>query len=171
MTALTEGLHRSLIGALGAAVVEHSALRSKPLSLDLELPAPPRLRCYTYSLVFGGKQRPNEFKGVLRVPGQKVGSYGSFDFSGGRFAIVIAYHRDLDVWVLWDSLLHPRFKNGGNIQVHKRVVLETAAGGTARQERTVKSGQIETILCARSSYLLPVLTERLVTSGVGSSSE
>jgi hypothetical protein len=169
VTALTEGLHRSLIDSLGPAVVEHSALRSKPISLDLELPAPPRLRCYVYSLVFGGKRRPNEFKGVLRVPGQKVGSYGSFDFSGGRFAVVIAYHRDLDVWVLWDSLLHPRFKNGGNIQVRRSVILEAAAAGTARQERSVKSRQTETILCARSSYLLETLTERLVTSGMGSS--
>ena len=79
---------------------------------------------YLYSLVVGGKSRPGEFKAVLRVPGQVVGEYGTFDHSGSRLAVLAAYREDLDVFVLWDASLHERFKHGGNMQVKDSVVAQ-----------------------------------------------
>ncbi len=57
-----------------------------------------------YTLVGGVEtKRPNEFKAILRVPGQAVGKYGAFDFSEDRLALLLAYRPELDVFVLWDA--------------------------------------------------------------------
>ncbi len=82
MNAVTVRLHRAFLDALSGHVVVHGDLTTKPLDLDLALPLPQRLRLYLYSLVVGGKRRPGEFKAVLRVPGQVVGEYATFDHSG-----------------------------------------------------------------------------------------
>lgn len=104
MTAITEKLHRAFLRPLGDAVLRHSPAGDKPLSVDLALPNPPRLRVYMYTLVGGvGTVRPNEYKAVLRVPGQAVGAYDSFDHSDGRLALVVGYRADLDVFVFWDA--------------------------------------------------------------------
>ena len=97
MTVITVRLHCAFLDALDGQVHAHGDLNTKPLDLDLALPLPRHLRLYLYSLVVGGKNRPGEFKAVLRVPGQVVGEYGSFDYSGGRLAVLAAYRDDLDV--------------------------------------------------------------------------
>ena len=162
MSTDTGDLHGLLIESLGESVEDHSLLDSKPLELDLRAPLPSQLRCYVYNLVDGGARRPNEFKAVLRVPGQPVGQYGSFDHSGGRVTMVLAYRSDLDVWVLWDALLHPRFKNGGNIQVRRSVVLDAAVSGGAEQTRRVKGGHMEQILACRSDGLGEAIRRRFM---------
>ena len=53
MTAITEELHRAFLRPLGDAVLRHSSAGDKPLSVDLALPNPPRLRVYMYTLVGG----------------------------------------------------------------------------------------------------------------------
>src|SRR5687768_18335551 len=112
MPGVTASLHGAFVGALAGAVVSHSDINSKPLTVDLALPNPPRLRVYMYTLVGGvGTVRPNEYKAVLRVPRQPVGAYDSFDHSDGRVALLVGYRADLDVFVLWDASLHPKFKN------------------------------------------------------------
>ena len=162
MSADTGDLHGLLIEALGEGVDSHSSLEVKPLEMDLVPPLPPQLRCYVYNLVEGGRQRPNEYKAVLRVPGQPVGHYGAFDHSGGRVVMVLAYRPDLGVWILWDALLHPRFKNGGNIQVRRSVVLEAAASGWAEQVRQVRGGYTEEILACRSEGLAEAIRRRFM---------
>ena len=82
---ITQELHGAFLRPLGDLVLRHSARAEKPLTVDLALPNPPRLRVYMYTLVGGvGTVRPNEYKAVLRVPGQPVGAYDSFDHSDGR---------------------------------------------------------------------------------------
>ena len=162
MSTDTADLHSLLIQSLGECVMRHSSVETKPLELDLHLPLPPQLRCYVYNLVEGGSRRPNEYKAVLRVPGQPVGHYGSFDHSGGRVTMVLAYREDLDVWVLWDTLLHPRFKNGGNIQVRRSVVFDAAATGWAEQSRNVRGGFVEVIVVCRSGGLRNAIRRRLL---------
>ena len=165
MTALTDRLHQAFLDGLGAGVESHSDLRMKPLCVDLRLPLPPRLRVYAYSLVEGGVRRRNEYKIVLRLPGQEYGQYASFDHSGERFALVVGYRPDLDVFVLWDASLHPRFKWGGNLQVRDSVVHTAAAVGRAEQRRTLSSGAIELVIGCQSSTLVHGIEDRLASTG------
>ena len=165
MTIITEELHTAFLRPLGRSVVTHSTISDKPLHVDLLLPNPPRLRVYMYSLVQGGAARPNEYKAVLRVPGQPVGHYGSFDHSGGRLAVLIAYRQDLDVFVLWDASLHSRFKNGGNVQVRDITVHTAAAIGRTEQRRTLVSGTTEVVIACQSSGLMAAINDRLAWTG------
>jgi len=150
MSAVTKRLHQAFLDAVTACLVAHGDVETKPLEVDLALPLPQRLRVYLYSLVVGGNSRPGEFKAVLRVPGQAVGEYASFDHSGGRLAVLAAYREDLDVFVLWDASLHERFKHGGNIQVKNTIVASAAATGWAEQRRPLRSGLTEMVFACRS---------------------
>ena len=166
MPGVTETLHGAFVGALAGAVLSHSDLASKPLCVDLVLPNPPRLRVYMYTLVGGvGTVRSGEYKAVLRVRGQAVGAYDSFDHSDGRLALVVGYRADLDVFVLWDASLHPRFKNGGNIQVRDSTVHEAAVAGYARQDRPLSTGAVEIVIACQSRTLARAVDERLATTG------
>ncbi|GEJ56639.1 hypothetical protein AMYX_13800 [Anaeromyxobacter diazotrophicus] len=119
-----------------------------------------------YTLVGGvGTKRAQEHKAVLRVPGQKVGHYASFDFSGDRLALLVAYNRQLDVFVLWDASLHPRFKHGGNMQVHENTVLKAAALGRAEQTRVLSGGEREVVIACQSSTLAKALEDRVSWTG------
>lgn len=166
MSIVTADLHRALLLALGDCVTWHSSDESKPIHIDLSTPIQLRLQAYMYSLVDGGKKRKNEFKAVLRVPGQRVGDYGSFEHSRDRLTLLLAYRSDLDVFVFWDAVLHPRFKNGGNVQVKGTTVNAAAALGWATQERPLSSsGVIEHVIACQSWNLLEAITERVHTLG------
>ena len=165
MSAITVRLHQAFLDAVDGHLVGHGDLNTKPLSLDLALPLPPHLRLYLYSLVVGGKSRPGEFKAVLRVPGQVVGEYGTFDHSGDRLAVLAAYREDLDVFVLWDASLHERFKHGGNMQVKDTVVAHAAATGWAEQRRPLRSGITEIVFACRSSSLPRAIADRITWTG------
>ena len=166
MSGITEALNRAFLRPLGESVIWHSSAADKPLCVDLSLPHPPRLRVYMYSLVGGvGTVRPNEYKAVLRVRRQAVGDYGGFDHSDGRLALLVAYRVDLDVFVLWDASLHPRFKNGGNIQVRDTTVHEAAAAGRAEQRRPLSSGITEVVIACQSSNLAQAINDRLTWTG------
>ena len=165
MSALTARLHRAFLDGLNGHVLAHGDLNTKPLDLDLALPLPPHLRLYLYSLVVGGKSRRGEFKAVLRVPGQIVGEYGTFDHSGGRLAVLAAYRDDLDVFVLWDASIHERFKHGGNMQVKDTVVAQAAATGWAEQRRPLRSGITEIVFACRSSSLPRAIADRVKWTG------
>ena len=165
MSAVTKLLHHAFLDALTAGLVGHGDVETKPLEVDLALPLPQRLRVYLYSLVVGGNSRPGEFKAVLRVPGQAVGEYASFDHSGGRLAVLAAYREDLDVFVLWDASLHERFKHGGNMQVKNTIVASAAATGWAEQRRPLRSGVTELVFACRSKSLPRAISARNTWTG------
>ncbi|MES2326287.1 MAG: hypothetical protein V4499_03005, partial [Pseudomonadota bacterium] len=106
-----------------------------------------------------------EYKVVLRTPGQPLNQYGTFDHSDGRFTIVGGYDATLDVFVLWDAVLHPRFKNGGNLQVRDEAVRTAAAIGGAEQVRNLSSGQRELVLACQSSTLSRAIAARMASTG------
>jgi hypothetical protein len=119
-----------------------------------------------YTLVGGvGTKRANEFKAILRVPGQPVGKYGSFDFSDDRLAVLVAYRPELDVFVLWDASLHARFKNGGNIQVRDTTVFTAAASGRAEQARNLTGNVREVVIACQSWTLERALEDRIAWTG------
>ena len=159
-------VHRTFLDALGLAVIAHGDVQQKPLNVDLALPLPPRLRVYAYSLVSAaGTRRQREYKASLRISGQVVNTYASFDHSEGRFAIVIAYRQDLNVFVLWDASLHPRFKNGGNIQVKDTTVLNAVATGYELQLRTLATGVTEVVIACIAKNLPRAISERIYYTG------
>lgn len=164
-SAIVTDLNMAFLRPLGSAVMWHSSTVEKPLTVDLALPNPPRLRVYMYTLVGGSPMRPNEFKAVLRVPGQPVGVYGSFDHSDDRLALLVAYRADLDVFVLWDASLHPRFKNGGNIQVRGTTVHAAASSGRSDQRRPLSSGITEIVIACQSWTLLAAINDRVAWTG------
>ena len=102
---------------------------------------------------------------MLRVPKQAVGAYDSFDHSDGRLALVVGYRADLDVFVFWDASLHPRFKNGGNIQVRDSTVNAAAATGRAEQHRPLSSGIVEVVIACQSWNLAQALSDRVALTG------
>lgn len=166
MIALTRKLHQAFLDALGAAVQWHSSVLEKPLCVNLTLPNPPRLRVYVYSLIGGvGTVRPNEYKICLRVPGQRSGEDGSFDHSEGWLALAVGYKDDLDVFVLWDTSLHPRFRWAGNLQVRDETVHRAASVGRAWQFRSLTSGAKEVVIACQSSNLAQALNDRLACTG------
>ncbi len=166
MGSVTEKIHDRFLCALARSVVQHSDVCLKPLRVDLDPPHPPRLRVYAYSLVGGlGTVRPHEYKSVLRVPGQAVGEYGSFEYTSDRIALVIGYHVALDVFVLWDASMHLQFKNGGNIQVKDTTVLHAAATGWAEQVRSLSGGRKEFVLACQSWTLGKAIHARILNTG------
>ena len=165
-SAVTARLHQAFLQPLAGTVESSSDIGRKPLLVDLGPPHPPRLRVYLYSLVHGaGERQRREYKIVLRIPGQPVDEYGSFDHSDGRFTILAGYDSTLDVFVLWDAVLHPRFKNGGNLQVRDEVVRKAAAVGSAEQIRRLGNGSRELALACQSHGLAGALAARVASTG------
>jgi len=166
MTARTGRLNEALLLALGSSVAKHSDRARKPLLLDFAAPEALRLRIYAYSLVGGvGERARREYKIVLRVPAQEVGAYGTFEQTADRFTTVVGYDVNLDVFVVWDASLHPRFKNGGNLQVRDEVVWAAAAEGSAKTVRILSSGAREAVFACRSATLRQTLRSRIATTG------
>lgn len=167
MSLLTQALHEAFLRPFGERAMVLGSMRDKPMLLNLTLPLPPRLRVYMYSLVgSGGATRHGEYKAVLRLRGQAVGTYGSFDHGDDRLAIVVGYRADLDVFVLWDASLHPQFKNGGNIQVLSETVMRAASTGHAEQRRRlVNLRTTEMVLACRSATLVETVRRRVALTG------
>lgn len=166
MTARTRRLHEAILAAMHPRVAAHSDLGIKPLLVDLSAPEPLSLRLYMYSLVGGtGERARREYKVVLRVPAQNVGEYGAFDHAGDRFTTVVGYRADLDVFVLWDASLHPRFKNGGNLQVRDETVRLAAATGAAQAIRRLSGGAQEVVFACQTPRFMDALRARIMATG------
>jgi hypothetical protein len=166
VTAITVRNHERFIEALGERVLGHGDVGTKPLDVNLAPPLPTAVRLYMFSLVEGGASRQHEYKAVMRVPGQRVGEYASFDHGGHRLAVLCAYRDDLGVFVVWDASLHPQFKQGGNVRVAKETVLGGAAQGWAEQRRRVRLARSwETIYACQPRHLERALREMMLTGG------
>ncbi|MDC0675978.1 hypothetical protein [Nannocystis radixulma] len=166
MTAITEELHRSFLRPLHASVTYHDPLATKPLCVDFALPLPPRVRLYMYTLVGGmGTKRSFEYKVSLRLPGQRPGEIRSFDYSLGRYVLLVGYAQDLDVFVFWDASLRQGFKNGDNVQVSVSTVLAAASSGRAEQLRSLTTGEDEIVIACQSWTLAQALEDRVAWTG------
>lgn len=153
-------LHDALLKALGDAVVWHSDPSKKPLELDLAGLLPSRVRIYMYTLTDPPGGRPaGEFKIQLIAPGQKKGDLAMFDDSGGRVVLLIGYHPDTNVFVLWDAMLYPAFPHSRNVQVSGETVYGAFSGAVVAQERKLKTG-MERVLAARGGKVAAAVRER-----------
>jgi hypothetical protein len=102
------------------------------------------------------------------VPGQSANQYRSFDNADGRFALVIGYHVHLDVFVLWDASMHPRFTSGWNIQVRDSTVYTAAAVGRAAQLRRLSNGATEIVFACQSCTFAEAVDARVAATGATS---
>lgn len=167
---MTRGyLHRSLVRALRqatAVVPTEEALQAKPLTLDLSGSLPPRLRLYAYAATQHSSERQQgTFKAQLTggtpsgVPGRYV-----FDRSGDVRPVLIGYHPDLQVFVLWDADLHDQgagFPFSKSVQAPPSIVWAAAARGIASTTRHLRSAGEESIVAARADYLVKAVRIRI----------
>jgi hypothetical protein len=168
-------LHRVLVRALGSAVdgvPPDEALKRKPLVLDLASPLPPRLRFYVYTATQHPSERqPGTFKIQLSVgvtrdgrPAPPRAKRRWFDRADNIRPIVMGYHPDWNLFILWDADLHDL--NGGfgsskNVQTPPEIVWAALAKDIAHGSRRLHGRLTETIVAARPHRLVEALSMRI----------
>ncbi|MET9833792.1 hypothetical protein ABZ078_31845 [Streptomyces sp. NPDC006385] len=168
-------LHRVLIRALGSAVdgvPPDEALKRKPLVLDLASPLPPRLRFYVYAATQHPSERqPGTFKiqltaGVTREgkPAPPRAKRLWFDRADNIRPVVMGYHPDWNLFILWDADLHDL--NGGfgaskNVQTPPEIVWAALAKDISHGSRRLHGRLTETIVAARPHRLVEALSMRI----------
>jgi hypothetical protein len=167
---LTRGyLHRSLIRALRSVtevVPTEEAILAKPLTLELSGSLPPRLRLYAYAATQHSSERQQgTFKAQLTggMPSDVPGRY-VFDRSGGVRPMLVGYHPDLAVFVLWDADLHDQgagFPFSKSVQAPPSIVWAAAARGIASTTRQLRSAGEESIVAARADYMVKAVQTRI----------
>ncbi len=154
-------LNERLIECLNAGFSWHSDVGEKPLEADLLHPLPRKCRFYIYNLTSPpGGRTLGEHKIQLIVPGQKRGSKGNFDFSGGRLVFLAGYEQAEDVFVLWDAGLYPDFAYSMNVQVKAESVFTAHTGKVVFQERRLHAGPLEVVIAAPARLLREAVEAR-----------
>ena len=133
------------------AVVAHSDINYTPLIVELKPPYPQTIRVYFYKLL---ANKEYGYKSILRVPKQKSGERGRFDYSDVNFTMIGGYNPDEDIFVFWDAYLHDGFGFNKNIQVKQEGVIDAIIYGYTSTERSLSSGIIEKITIVKSENLL-----------------
>lgn len=165
-------LNGSLIRALRPVLILSSvdkAVAEKPLTLELALPLPRRLRFY----LFGATQHSSERQvGTFRVqltsglPAPKPGRY-VFDRSEQIRPILIGHAAEPRVFIIWDADLHDAgdgFPFSKGIQAPPDMVWRAAARGTAEGVRQLRTGASEVVVAARPEHLIEALSRRVQLS-------
>jgi hypothetical protein len=165
-------LHRVLIRALSGSsldrIPEDEQLTRKPLVLELAPSLPSRLRFYVYKATQHASERQQgTFKVQLTrgVPANRGSRRLYFDRSGGIRPILVGYHVDLRLFILWDADLHDSgdgFPFSKNVQAPPDVVWRAVARGLATGRRTLKRpAATEEIVVARPLRLAEALELRI----------
>jgi hypothetical protein len=165
-------LHRALLRALGPTatrVPTDQELSRKPLLLDLVSPLPSRLRCYLYEATQHASERQQgTFKVQLTVgvPHPEVNSGRLyFDRSDSIRPVLMGYHPDWRIFILWDADLHDLgdgFPYSKNVQAPPDVVWGALARGLAQGSRRLRRPPTtEAIVAARPSRLAEALKLRI----------
>lgn len=169
-------LHQVLIRAISGSLRELPAddeLKQKPLVVKTCLPLPSSLRFYVYNATQHSSERQLGTFKIQLTSGIEKASEGSttrfeFDRSDGVRPVVVGYHHELDIFILWDTDLHDSgggFPFSKSIQAPPEVVFGALAKGLAEGERRLKIPRInETIVCARPARLSEAIALRLQRS-------
>jgi hypothetical protein len=165
-------LHRVLLRALGPAVEQlltDDDLKKKPLVVDLAAPLPSRLRFYAYEATQHASERQQgTFKvqltsGVARPGSDSTRLY--FDRADSIRPMLIGYHPDWRLFILWDADLHDLgdgFPYSKNVQAPPDIVWGALARGLAQGSRRLKKPAItETIVAARPLHLAEAVELRI----------
>lgn len=186
---LTPGyLHRALVRALSLAVATvpaDEALKQKPLVLDLASPLPPRLRFYVYQATQHSSERQQgtyKIQLTSGVPATTQAAHGViprqaakpvrakpvrlyFDRADNVRPILMGYHPDWNLFILWDADLHDLgegFSYSKNVQAPPEIVGKALARGIAQGTRKLQTqGLMETIIAVRPRRLAEALKLRI----------
>lgn len=157
-------LNQIFLSALGQTVVWHSAIERKPLEIDIAKPLPLSLRVYIYNCTNPAGGRPaDEYKIQLIVPNQPRGERGTFDNSGGRIVLLVAYVRlfealDDGIFVLYNALMHDNFSYSANLQVKSDVINGALVNSPYCGHKT--NG--ESVIAVRYTNLVEGIEKRLI---------
>ena len=163
-------LHRALLRALGPAVEQlptDNELKRKPLVVDLMPPLPSRLRFYLYEATQHASERQQgTFKVQLTSGVARAGSARLyFDRTDNVRPMLIGYHPDWRLFILWDADLHDLgdgFPYSKNVQAPPDIVWSALARGFAQGSRRLKRPAItEMIVAARPLYLAQAVELRI----------
>jgi hypothetical protein len=160
-------LHTLFLSALGDSVISCADVAAKPLELDLTPPLPHRVRLYMFNVTSPpGGRTLGEHKIQLIMPGQSRGLRGNFDFSGGRFVLVVGYESESDVLVFWDADVYESFAYSSNLQVRPETIFEAIGGYLSTQERRIRGSggggtRRETVIAVRPTRIRDAITLRL----------
>ena len=165
-------LSRVLLRALGPAALEipsDEELRRKPVVVKLASPLPSRLRFYLYEATQHSSERQQgTFKVRLTTgitqPGSTSGRM-SFDRDGNIRPVLMGYHPDLNLFILWDADLHDLgdgFPYSKSVQAPPDTVWHALARGLAHGSKRLRKPPVtETIVAARPRYLAEALELRI----------
>ena len=163
----TTELNHVFLLALGGSVAWYSGDESKPLELDLTVPAPRRLRVYIYNATYPpGGRTLGERKIQLIVAGQPRGERGNLDHSDGRTVLLVGYEADVDVFILWDAGTYRNVPYSMNVQVNAETIFSAYAGKVETQARARRTPRTvtETVICCPSERLQEAIDLRLELS-------
>lgn len=168
-------LHQVLLRAISDSITEVPAdgdLKLKPLVVKTCLPLPASLRFYVYNATQHSSERQAGTFKIQLTAGIEKSSGGTaryeFDRSDGVRPVVVGYHNELDVFILWDTDLHDAgegFPFSKNVQAPPEIVFSALATGLAEGQRRLKVPRIsETIISARPARLCEAIALRLQRS-------
>lgn len=168
-------LHQILLRSISPSVRElpdERALRQKPLVVSTSLPMPGAVRFYVYNATQHSSERQSGTFKIQLTSGIEKGSGGTgryeFDRSKAIRPVLVGYHNEFDVFILWDADLHDAgegFPYSKNVQAPPEVVFEALATGLAERERRLRAPRCrETIISARPARLSEAIALRLQRS-------
>lgn len=169
-SSLNRVLTRALIPFLREFPSEEQ-LHTKPLLLSLQLPLPPKLRCYVFLATQHESERQADTFRVQLTAGEPAG-HGRRVFSreGGVRPVLIGFEPRLDVFIIWDADVNDAgggFPFSQGVQAPPGIVYQAAATGLAEGMRTARrAARQEKIVAVRSDKLVQGLLRRIELSNL-----
>lgn len=144
-------------------------LQTKPLLLNLQLPLPPKLRCYVFlATQHESERQPDTFR--VQLTAGEPASRGRWVFSreGGVRPVLMGFEPRLDVFIIWDADVNDAgggFPFSQGVQTPPGIVYQAAAIGISEGMRTARrAARQETIVAVRSDKLVDGLLRRIALS-------
>lgn len=125
-----------------------------------------RFAMYAFTLTAPPGGRPvGEYKVQLILPGQGRGNRGRLEPPAGRFAVIVGWSREEEVFVLWDAYAHLSFAYSQNLQIKGDAVWLARTDGLHSWSRKLRGGRgVEEVIVCRSDRLQQGLVQRLQQS-------
>ncbi|MFC3982709.1 hypothetical protein [Streptosporangium jomthongense] len=147
-------------------------MKTKPLLLECRIPLPRQLRFYLYSVTQHASERQVDTFKIQLTSGNPVngesGKRFTFDRTGGIRPILIGYHADLRVFILWDAELHDAqggFAFSSSCQAPPDLIYSAVTHGLAIAERPLKRlARTEEMLASRPERLIEAIEKRIALS-------
>jgi len=162
MPALTKlALHNRIAEASSAWASVAGSLGQVPLLIDA--PGFGAFALYAFTLTAPPGGRPiGEYKVQLIQPGQPRSARANLDLSDDRFAVIVGWSPEAQVFALWDAYAHASFAYSQNLQVRGDAVWIARTDGISSCPRTLRQERgTETVVVCRGDHLKEGLGARM----------